>query len=432
VTESALDARRRLAAAVGAVAVADAAVVHRVDDVEPCVVAAPDDAGGLASVLREAAALGAAVIPWGGGTAIAVGNPPRAVDLVLRTARLRRIVDYDAANLTVTVEAGATLAAIDAVLAPRRQFLPLDPPRAPEATIGGTVSVDLSGPRRMRYGGARDAVIGVRVAKADGTLIRWGGKTVKNVAGYDMCKLFVGALGTLGVVTEVTVRVQPCPEVSRTFAVWGGALADLSALARRVIESPLLPSALAIVNREQAAALGRAAAGVLVAVDGVEAAAARHGRDLSAWAARPGIEIETLEAEAAEPLWHSVRDLGWTDDQAAVRISVPSAQLAELVARSAALLPDRGVRWAAHAATGTVWYAYAAPEAAALRPGVWRELADPLGGHLLLARCPRATKSAGDVWSPPPHPRALDLMRAMKRSFDPRGILNPGRFIAGI
>jgi glycolate oxidase FAD binding subunit len=199
ITGAATDVVSRLEALLGAEFVTTAGTSGRaVEGTIPAAVVRPADAGQVAAVLRVCAEAGAAVVPWGGGTAIEIGNPPRAADVVLLTDRLSRLVDHDHSNLTVTVEAGITLGALGAALAAHHQFLPLEPPRAESATAGGAIAVNLNGPRRMRYGSARDFVIGMRAALADGRVIKAGGKTVKNVAGYDMAGSSSGRSGRSG------------------------------------------------------------------------------------------------------------------------------------------------------------------------------------------------------------------------------------------
>ncbi|MGH2374871.1 MAG: FAD-binding oxidoreductase, partial [bacterium] len=184
------DLAARMEALLGNSRVTTTGLAHwAVDGIVPRVVVRPSDEEQLGAVLRVCGELDAAVVPRGGGTAMAVGNVPRAADVILLTDRLSRVIDYDHSNLTVTVQAGVALDALGRELVTQREFLALDPPRAEAATVGGTAAVNLNGPRRMRYGGVRDMVIGVRAVQADGVAIRWGGKTVKNVAGYDMCKL---------------------------------------------------------------------------------------------------------------------------------------------------------------------------------------------------------------------------------------------------
>jgi glycolate oxidase FAD binding subunit len=412
-----------------------------IEGVAPRVVVRPGDAEQIGAVLRLCGEKGAAVVPWGGGTAMEVGNPPRAADVVLLTDRLSRVVDHDHSNLTITVQAGITLGDLDRGLAEHRQFLPLEPPRAELATAGGAVAENLSGPRRMLYGGARDLVIGMRVVQAHGALIKMGGKTVKNVAGYDMAKLFVGSLGTLGVITEVTFKVYPLPETSRTVAVWGAEASALMALAGKVLASPLLPAAVTMVNRAAAAAVGRDAPGLLVRAQGVEAAVDRHERDIKEWAAASGLatplgaaapsglEVEMVAGDAEAALWRAIRDAGWNGQRAAVRLDVPSGEVSAVLELLPAVVPtSAGVM--AHLATGTIWIA---AEAAALTPSMLtalRDLAAGRSGNLLIARARRSLKAEGDVWHP--LPRALEVMRALKQSFDPQNILNPGRFVAGL
>src|SRR5262245_41401242 len=159
-----------------------------VDGRTPCGVVFPGSADEVARVVRTAAGAGVAVIPWGGGTQISRGAPPRDGALIVGLRRLGRVLEHEPADLTATVEAGITLRALQAALGARGQWLPLDPPALGEATLGGILAANSAGPRRHGYGTARDLVIGIRVVAADGQFVRAGGKVVKNVAGYDLVK----------------------------------------------------------------------------------------------------------------------------------------------------------------------------------------------------------------------------------------------------
>jgi glycolate oxidase FAD binding subunit len=411
-----------------------------VDGLLPPVAVRPGDAEQAAAVLRLCDESGAAVIPWGGGTAMELGNPPRAAHVVLLTERLAAVVDHDHTNLTVTVQAGATLAVLAAALGAHRQFLPLEPPRAECATAGGTVAANLNGPRRMRYGSVRDLVIGMRVARTTGVVVKSGGKTVKNVAGYDMAKLFVGSLGTLGLITELTFKVMPVPEASKTVAVWGRDLSRLTALARRILTSPLGPSALVMANAAAAGRLlwpgGRGGgpdrgAVLLVRAEGVEPAVARHERDIAEWARGQALQCEVHSGDAEAAAWRAVCDFGWTGTGSAVRLTVPSGRTGAALERLGPTLPAT-TGLVADAVAGTLWLAFeAADDAASSLPAI-ADLATASGGHLLLARAPRSLKAGRDVWMPRPTDRVLELMKALKQSFDPGGILNPGRYVAGL
>src|SRR2546423_6530015 len=185
---------------------ASAAQALAVDGVVPRFVAAPGSIEELGAVLRTAADQGWAVSPRGGGTKMGLGNPPRALDLVLDTCGLRGLVDYTPADMTVTVRAGTGLADLQAELAVHGQMLALDPPFAEEATIGGILATNDSGPHRLGYGTARDLVIGTRVVGMDGRATKAGGKVVKNVTGYDLNKLYIGSLGTLAGLAQGPLR----------------------------------------------------------------------------------------------------------------------------------------------------------------------------------------------------------------------------------
>ncbi|MGO9287475.1 MAG: FAD-binding oxidoreductase, partial [Polyangia bacterium] len=184
-------------------------------------VAEPGTAEDLARALRWAHAAGVKVSPRGGGTKMGWGNPPAACDLVLSTARLNRVLEHAWADMTVIVEAGCRVADLQKTLAEHGQRLALDPLWPERATIGGILSTNDSGTLRARYGSLRDLIIGITVALPDGTLAKSGGKVVKNVAGYDLAKLFTGALGTLGVIVQAIFRLHPLPRESRSLSFSG-------------------------------------------------------------------------------------------------------------------------------------------------------------------------------------------------------------------
>ncbi len=400
---------------------------HAVDGVVPALRCAPADAGQVAAALRLCAEAGAAVIPRGGGTALHWGNPPRRADVVLSLERLDRLIEHDDANLTATVQAGMTVAACQEALARAGQFVAVEPPHPARATVGGTVAVGGGGPRRMLYGGVRDLVIGMEVVLADGQRITAGGKVVKNVAGYDMCKLFTGSLGTLGVITQVTVRLSPLPETEATVLA-RGALADLLGLVDDLFASVLHPAAVTVVGPALAASAGLPAEPVLaVRAEGFQEAVARHVSDIRRMAQARGLHAEPLSSDHHRRLWSVLTDAsGGPSPQALFRVTVPLGAVARVTADAHAAGGDRLV---AHAGSGAVWVEV--PASAAVQ---WWDrlaaLAAQLGGHCVLVAAPPEVKATRDVWGPPP--QALSIMRELKRQFDPRGILNPGRFVAGL
>ena len=211
----------------------------------------------IGAILTLAGEFGVPVLPSGGGTALSVGAPPTRVGVVLGLKRLNRVLKHEPGDLTTTVEAGITLAALQAELGRRGRWLSLDAADPDKfATIGGILASNASGPRRHLYGTSRDLLIGVAVVGADGTVIRGGGKVVKNVAGYDLPKLYIGSFGTLGVIAEATVRLRPRPDEDRLVVARFERIAEAGAAARAVMASDLIPSALELVDASAMRGLG--------------------------------------------------------------------------------------------------------------------------------------------------------------------------------
>ncbi len=242
--------RGRLQAIVGRERVEGAAraAAFAVDGILPELVVRPGTQDEVSQVVAACARAGAAMIPWGGGTAMGLGNAPARAQVVLCLDRLDRLVEWDPANLTVTAEAGMSLSALQEVISRDRAILPLDPPAAHRVTLGGLVAANQSGPARLLYGTVRDWLLGMRVVLPDGQRIHCGGRVIKNVSGYDMNKIFISSLGTLGIITEVTFKLLPVPAQRGAVIGLFPGLAQAWAAAKRVQASFLLPEALDLLN----------------------------------------------------------------------------------------------------------------------------------------------------------------------------------------
>jgi len=406
---------------------------YAVDGRIPTVRIAPRDPDQISAALRLCAEAHAAVIPWGGGTAMSWGNVPSHADVALSLDRLRSLVEHDDANLTATVQAGMTMAAFQEILTRRNQFLAIDPPVPQRATIGGVVAANTNGPRRMMYGGVRDLVIGMKMVLASGEQIKAGGKVVKNVAGYDMCKLFVGSLGTLGIITEVTFKMAPTPETAATVAAYGSP-EQAGRLIDALSASPLLPAAVTILSGRAAAAAGLPAdpaAAVLVWAEGFTESVARHVAEVQTMAAAAGMRAVVLDAGAHRGAWERVRDAGADGTSPTMfRVTVPPAAVIPVLSAIDHLANGRPVRYLAHPGAGTVWLALDDPAAAPTWFPQLIALAAERRGHAVIAAAPPPVKRTLDVWGPPPP--GLSIMRELKRQFDPLGTLNPGRFVGGL
>ena len=410
----------------------------------PAVVAAPCAAKQVAEVLELASREKLAVVPWGRGTQMHLGPPPAGYDVALTLKHLNRVLEYDRANLTLTVEAGVALREAYRLTMPERQFLPLGYPGS-DASLGGLLATNTSGGKRLRYGGMRDVLLGIRAALPEGELLRYGGRVVKNVAGYDMCKLYIGSLGAFGVVTEATFRLSMLPETERLLIAAFPAAAQAAAAATAVRSAALLPSTVALVSAvgwtdSMPVAVRSGQVALLVHVDGSPDSVRRQITEGEAICAAHGaVQAATVEGEELLTLWQqqedwrtSAPDSGWVQ----ARIGVPPSQ----VEAALDLLNEvpgfsrRAVSWLADAGIGSVTARLPFDAGADdLAVQVWlHELRDrlrDLEGFAVVESAPEALITQLDVWGTPP---GAGLLKLYKSRFDPHGVLNPGRYVGGL
>lgn len=393
----------------------------------------------IAAIVKLAAEEGVPITPWGGGTTLAIGSPPTRVGLVLALKRLDRVLEHEPGDLTATVETGITLHALQSKLGKCGQWLSLDPAFVERATLGGIVASNASGPRRHLYGTCRDLLIGITVVGADGSIVKGGGKVVKNVAGYDLPKLYIGSFGTLGILVEATVKLRPRPDDDRLIAACFATLAEAGAAARAIIGSDLIPSALELADAEAARALGLpTGAALLMGVDGireqVEWQCAEAKRLMAPLGCR---EFRVLDGDARDQVWKALGELGrdGVEDVAAIMSwGVLPTQLARTMDEGRAIASGHGLRamLAAHAGVGIATAVLGRGDADAVVATLteWRVLVNGLGGHAALQWAPLGVKERVAVWDAAGPD--LRIMKAIKEKLDPRGILNPGRFVGGI
>ncbi|MDO8612488.1 MAG: FAD-binding oxidoreductase [Dehalococcoidia bacterium] len=382
------------------------------DGLTPQAAVAPSTYEQAAEVMRYAHAEGLAVIPWGGGTHIHVGNLPSRYDIALSLSRLNAVVEHEPADLTTTVQAGMTLSELQGRLGGAGQLLPLNPLGGERATIGGILAANASGPWRHAFGSARDMTIGLRVVTAEGRITRAGGRVVKNVAGYDLCKLYIGSLGTLGVIVEATFKVAPLPREQRaavaTFAMATDACAFAAALRRRGLSvRGLSVRGVTLVRDSRQWALALDIAGTPAAVE-------RSRREIAGLA-------QVADVDDTSP---HLPDSGDSDSLLCKASVLPSRLPTLIDALDALPVPPRVL---AFPTVGVCYAAWPSPHDTESVAGALRELTSAAGGTLVLERCPLDLKRRVDVFGEPP--ASFGLMRRVKEQFDPRGVLSPGRFV---
>lgn len=439
---------KRIAETIGAENVASTpeAEPYAIDGVLPRVVAAAADADQVAALLRIADESDTKVIPWGGGVSQDLGNAPERMDLVLRTTRLNRLIAHEPADMTCVAEAGIRLGDLQAALGKAGQFLPLDPPDADRATLGGVLSAGVSGPMRLAYGWPRDVVIGTKLALVSGQQIRAGGRVVKNVAGFDLNKLYVGALGTLGVLVEIALKVLPLPEHRASIAGVFATLDSAAQAVRAVLRTDLAPCALELISPRAAVKLAPLlpSGGFVVCVraEGVSEAVAYQMDHLKDLLHKEGASDAALLNVPQEPAaWDAVRQFRRASETARntvrCKVSVPINSVREVFESADALRGSHEVTGdlIAHAGSGTVLchLDLESPdhvERAVAATSELRQRALELDGNLVVEAAPSHFKARLDVWGK--WGPDLRLMRALKAQYDPKRTLNPGRFVGGI
>jgi glycolate oxidase FAD binding subunit len=382
-------------------------------------VAAPASTEEAAAIVRAAFDHGLTVVVRGAGTKQDWATPPRKLDLILDTRRLAGVVEHAAGDLITVVRAGTPLSELASKLAPAGQQLALDAP-IQTSTVGGTVALNTSGPRRMLYGTVRDLLIGVTVVRPDGVVARAGGKVVKNVAGYDLGKLITGSYGTLGLVTECVFRLHPLPAtrayVSRRFSTVEDAARGVAA----VLGAQVVPGALEVEAGPDGAIE------VCVLLEGVPSGVER----------RVAVSQALLGGDArvsdSAPEWWSAYP--WGTGDVGLKLTAALSGVPALLAAARASRERHGVPLSVRGSAGTgVLYAglpgTTSPETVATVLDALRAAAGRAGGHAVVLTAPAATRDHVDVWGPV---AGLELMRRVKEQFDPDARFAPGRFVGGI
>jgi glycolate oxidase FAD binding subunit len=391
----------------------------------------------LGSFVRAAYESETPLYPIGGGTSLDLGLPSKAEGQWLSLAKLNRVVDYPARDMTVTVEAGVTMKTLADLLAKERQRLPIDVPLAERATIGGVVATNWNGPRRFGEGSVRDYVIGINAVDGRGQPFKGGGRVVKNVAGYDFCKLLTGSLGTLGIITQLTMRLKPVPEQSMLLACAIADSAHAERLLAGLITSKSRPSAIELIagpawQADPALADLHPSASQLflvVALEGTGPEVEYMQRQLSAEWRELGIEAPLIVGEGAA-LWQRLVEFPAEGQSPLVlKASVVPSGTTAVIDAARRLDPDSSVQ--SHAGNGIVIIKFAKfPEQGLSRAlvGNLQPVAAAHRGQVIVLSNPSgAEMTHQSVWGATDSP--LNLMTEVKRRFDPKDILNRGRFV---
>ncbi len=421
------------------------ATAYTFDGYVPKAVVVPTSVQEMQDVLQLAVKQGLSIMPAGAGTKLGIGNLPEKADVVLATTHLNSVVEYEPADLTVTVEAGIRLRDLQTELSKHRQYLALDPPYADRCTIGGIVATNASGSLRLRHGTARNQVLGLRVVRADGTVVKSGGKVVKNVAGYDLNKLYIGGFGTLGIITEVTLKLSPIPVHEAILTADFQNIQDAADTGLAIVGSQILPMFVNLfVNADPTRSETEAPADenkpMLVAGFGgdPETVAWQLTQCQEIMEQNGAIGVTIREGESIQHLQETVQEFSADNkntEMVVAKLNLKRTDLAEfatqiveanstLDAQMMALIGS-GVLYATIPVASDTDYQSLAAALMQLRQTVMSRQ-----GNLIIEVAPPELKRHIDVWGSVEG--TLNLMKQIKAKLDPTGLLNPGRFVSSI
>jgi glycolate oxidase FAD binding subunit len=448
---------------------------YRVDGLLPKAVAFPHNTDQVSGLMKIAYNEGWAVVPWGAGTKIATGNPPKKLDMVICTKRMNHMRDVDVANLTMTVEAGVRFRDIQARLATQEDrcylpledlvsesgevlcsershsgcFFPLDPPFSENATIGGVMAANSSGPKRLYYNLPRDLILGAKVVAPDGSVVGTGGKTVKNVSGYDISKFMLGTYGSMGVICEMTLRLLPLPESMATVVFSFADFESASGFAEAVLNTTMLPAAVEVMNAPAFRAVGwedlpgLSEDGFLVAaaLEHFEPAVTRMKREFSKTAKAHGATGERVIGEDHHALfWLKVGDImpvGAESDggYVTIKLNYPIAVWKDLAATALEGFHGQGFnpKVLLHSGSGICLISTDIGSDGGKVAGIAKDLLASCRrecGNLVVQYAPAAFKKDLPVWGETGSD--FVVMKRLKEGLDPRGTMCPGRYVGGL
>ncbi len=382
----------------------------------------PDSAAQLAEILAGAAANGSGVAPVGGGSMLGLGNASNSIDYAVSTKSFNRVLMYEPTDLTLSVEAGATLAEVQAVLGEHGQWLPIDAPNPERATIGGLIATALSGPRRLGSETFRDLLIGISVAHPSGTVTKAGGLVVKNVTGFDMMRIYLGSLGTLGVIVSANFKTLPRPRVERTLFMSAPGLESALEFSTRILQSRVRPVALEIIQQEDSPWL------VAARIEGRPGAVEILTGDAMTLAG--DLTVEQLDGEASARWWQDFvnqEPAGAPSQGSLIRSNCRPRAVGTLATHALTSLGElKGSRMRVSPGLGEVRLSIPGNMLSqdtfiSMRSGL-----NTYAENISLVSNDHDLKHGLDVWGE--SPVTIDLMRALKEQFDPTHVLNPGRF----
>ena len=418
-----------------------------VDSVTPNEVISPKKIDDIIEIIQTSNQKNDKIIVWGSGTKISIGNIPEKLDIILKTERMNQVVEYIPENLTVTTNSGIKLKELQSELNKRGQFLPIDPFNSENATIGGIISSNSNGPLRQRYGSIRDLLLGIGSIQGEGKKLFFGGKVVKNVAGYDLKKLYVGSFGSLGIIHNAVFKVYPIPESKETIIIHFETVSDAMKFVSNVTSSFFIPSTLELMNSETFKLISninqdkKNGVYLLSLFEGINSAVTRQIKDFKEIAIKKnGKEIYTLTTKDSSILWRNITTLSEISDindyNTSIKMSIPYSNMLTVFDKISSFLKKTNLKnlMICHAGLGIIYlFIRTNQNQESNVKKIIQEIQKVCysqNGDLIILNTSLTIKKELDVFGQPQ--TNFYLMKGIKNIFDPNKIFSPGRFLGKI
>jgi glycolate oxidase len=420
-------------------------VPYEVDGISPSVVVFAATTEQVSNIVWEGNQSRMSIVPWGSGTKQQIGSCLSKADIILCLKPMNKVVELDASNFTVQVEAGIVNGELQRQLYEQNLFFPLDPLFMETSTIGGELAANASGPLRAEYGTVRDIVLGATVVTPTGDILHTGGKTMKNVAGIDLCKLMIGSWGTLGIITEAVLRIYPQPQVTRYLHCYFSSFEDAFRLVAQLLHSPLSPGSVELIDgvagrrleSTPGPPLSEDEVLLIVNIRGNLEEVERQLKEIKSLAEENKVHhtiiIEAKKAASTWKAYRNVHNLLLSDSPSTIqgKASVPLSKLADMF-RAVKETGDKyrlAIGLMAHCYNGILYPYISDAESAAMNIiGDLQEAAARLGGYFTVEAAPLWVRKNVNALS---QRNDLILMKQIKAALDPNNILNPGKVFGG-
>ena len=409
---------------------------YSIDNISPNNIEFPKTTDDLSNIVYDSYNNNQSISPWGSGSLINLGNTIKRLNTIIDLSKMEHFINHNPGDLTLTTSSNININSINELLKNHGQQINLDPPLPEKTTIGGAIATGLNGPTKWQFGHIRDYVIGMSVVQSNGKIVKTGGKVVKNVSGYDMSKLHIGALGTLGIINQISFKLIPLPKKEVTLVANFNDFTQSISASLEIFNSNILP--LALSNMNNYLNLNNL---IIVKIGGRNKSIKRQINDcINIFKSYSSLNNEEYDLNESDKIWSAIRDFGWNNNKPnlLVKFSLSPTKTLEFSRELQKIKYDVfKITILSHPGFGNISLNFIPVDKSSINPNAYLKVISDLYNFkaeipktITIENCPTEIKSNFDIWGE--HNESIKIMENLKNQYDPKNILNPGRFIGGI